>query len=194
VTFIKRHINHSLTDLQLIKKFQEGGNVQLICDLYQRYLELVYGVCLKYLNDEGNAKDACMEIFEVLTRKLKNHRVENFKSWLYTVTKNHCLQILRKEKQKIQSLDDTQFMYSEEFVHHDNEFDLEEPNADLHTCINDLPEGQRKSIQWFYFEKKSYGEIAKIMQLTKDQVRSHIQNGRRNLKNCLNEKNNGKAH
>jgi len=191
VTFIKRHIDHDLTDLQLIKKYQENGDTQFIWDLYQRYLELVYGVCLKYLNDENDAKDASMEIFEVLTKKLKTHPVENFKSWLYIVTKNYCLQILRKEKHIVERLTDSDFVHSETFLHHDNEFDLVEPHANLYNCMQDLPEGQRISIQWFYFEKKSYEEIAMIMELTKDQVRSHIQNGRRNLKNCLNGKDNG---
>lgn len=193
MTFIKRHIKHSLSDLQLIKKYQEDGAIHLIGDLYQRYLELVYGVCLKYLKDESDAKDASMEVFEILTKKLKTHPVENFRSWLYTVVKNHCLQILRKEKYKIQRLEDGEVMHSEDFMHHDSDFDLVEPHADLHSCMNELPEGQRKSIQWFYFEKKSYEEIAIIMELTKDQVRSHIQNGRRNLKNCLNDKSNGKG-
>ncbi|MCB0667581.1 MAG: sigma-70 family RNA polymerase sigma factor [Saprospiraceae bacterium] len=191
MSFIKRNIVNDLSDQDLVTKYQEDGNIQSLCDLYQRYLELVYGVCLKYLNDEASSKDATMEVYEILANKLKSHSVDNFKGWLYSVVKNHCLQILRKQKHQIESLDSNEFMHSDELMHHDSEFELLSPHVDLHQCLEYLPSGQRESIQWFYFEKKSYEEIAKIMQVDREQVRSHIQNARRNLKNCLNKKRNG---
>lgn len=191
MSFIKRNIVNDLSDQDLVTKYQEDGNIQSLCDLYQRYLELVYGVCLKYLNDEAASKDATMEVYEILAKKLKSHSVDNFKGWLYSVVKNHCLQILRKQKHQVESLDSNEFMHSDELMHHDSEFELLSPHADLHQCLEYLPSGQRESIQWFYFEKKSYEEIANIMQVDREQVRSHIQNARRNLKNCLNKKRNG---
>lgn len=193
MTFIKRHITHQISDPDLIRKYQESNDAQCISDLYQRYLELVYGVCLKYLGDGEVSKDATMEIYEVLLAKLKDLTVENFKSWLYVVVKNHCLQIIRKQKYHTIRLSQEEIMHSAELLHHDKEFDIVDPHQDLNGCIEKLPEAQRKSILWFYYEKKSYEEIALIMEVSKDQVRSNIQNGRRNLKNCMKGKDNGQS-
>jgi RNA polymerase sigma-70 factor (ECF subfamily) len=193
VTFIRRQINDVATDHDLLTKYQEDGDVESLSALFQRYLELIYGVCLKYVKDEEAGKDSVMEIFEVLLEKLKSHQVENFRSWLYTVTKNHCLQRLRKQKQYPVTIDLSDAVYSHEILHHDIEFDFIDDHADLHACIKDLPDAQRTSIEWFYMEKKSYEEIAVILNVSKDQVRSNIQNGRRNLKNCMTKKNNGTA-
>lgn len=191
MTFIKRQIDIGLTDQDLLVKYQKEADLESLSTLFQRYLELIYGVCLKYLKDEEAGKDAVMEIFEVLLQKLKSHEVENFKSWLYTVTKNHCLQILRKQKQHPATIDLGAAVYSDEILHHDIEFDWIDDHTDLHDCIKDLPDAQRTSIEWYYMEKKSYEEIAVILKVTKDQVRSNLQNGRRNLKNCMTKKNNG---
>lgn len=191
MTFIKRQIDIGLTDQDLLVKYQKEADLESLSTLFQRYLELIYGVCLKYLKDEEAGKDAVMEIFEVLLQKLKSHEVENFKSWLYTVTKNHCLQILRKKKQHPTTIDLSAAVYSDEILHHDIEFDWIDDHTDLHDCIKDLPDAQRTSIEWYYMEKKSYEEIAVILKVTKDQVRSNLQNGRRNLKNCMTKKNNG---
>ena len=191
MTFIRRQIDDGGTDHDLITRYQQDGDTESLGRLYQRYLDLIYGVCLKYLREEEAGKDAVMEIFEVLLQKLKSHQVDNFKSWLYTVTKNHCLQILRKQKQNPDTIDLAQAVYSDEILHHDIAFDWIEDHADLHACIKNLPDAQRTSIEWFYMEKKSYEEIAVILKVSKDQVRSNIQNGRRNLKNCMTKKNNG---
>lgn len=192
VSFLKRNINHDLTDRELIEEFRQTGHDRYLGDLFLRYIELIYGVCLKYLDGEASGKDATMEIFEILRDKLKKHEVENFKSWLYTVTKNHCLQKIRSQKQSIQPLENPEFMHSRPFLHHDDEFEISETHEELYDCLENLPGGQRESITWFYFEKKSYEEIAMLLQVDRDQVRSHIQNGRRNLKNCLNGKKHGK--
>ncbi|MBK8504116.1 MAG: sigma-70 family RNA polymerase sigma factor [Saprospiraceae bacterium] len=191
MTFIRRQINDGATDHDLITRYQQGGDIESLSSLFQRYLELIYGVCLKYLKDEDAGKDAAMEIFEVLLEKLKSHQIENFRSWLYSVTKNHCLQILRKQKQYPVTIDLAGAVYSDEILHHDIEFDWYDDHADLYACIKDLPDAQRTTIEWFYMEKKSYEEIAAILKVSKDQVRSHIQNGRRNLKTCMTKKNNG---
>lgn len=193
MTFIKRRIGQEIPDLDLITKYQESNDARFIGDLYQRYLELVYGVCLKYLGEVEASKDATMDIYGILIIKLKGLSVENFKSWLYVVVKNHCLQILRKQKYHTESLDQVEIMHSGKLLHHDNDFDIVDQHQDLNGCIEALPEAQRKSIHWFYYEKKSYEEIALIMEVSKDQVRSNIQNGRRNLKNCMKDKNNGQS-
>ncbi|HMC85794.1 MAG TPA: sigma-70 family RNA polymerase sigma factor, partial [Chitinophagaceae bacterium] len=100
MAFLKTIANPQTSDKELVLAYQQSGDLKLLSNLYQRYMELVYGVCLKYLADPETAKDAVMQVFEELIIKLKKHEVDNFKSWLYTVAKNHCLMQLRSGKNK----------------------------------------------------------------------------------------------
>ena len=154
-------------------------------ELYRRYIPLVYGLCLKYLTNTDAAHDAVMDIFESVMEKLPNYEVKNFKAWLYSVAKNYCLQIIRKEKK-------TFFVKIEEiFVESDDIFTLidkpqtkEEMEA-LSNCMGKLPEVQQKSISYFYLEDKSYADIVELTGYALKSVKSYIQNGKRNLKICL---------
>jgi len=155
-------------------------------------MELVYGVCLKYFGQPETAQDAVMDIYEHVNRKLPGHTIENFPAWLYMVSKNHCLQVLRKKSNPLTvSLDDPVMQNGREWHQEDEGFDFEvAPDASdqLHSCIEDLPDKQRACIRMFYFEKKSYADISELMDLSLDTVRSNIQNGRRNLKKCMQTK------
>lgn len=178
-----------LPDKTLIEHFRKGSDKEALGTLFLRYIELVYGVCLKYLGQPEAAQDAVMDIYEHLNRKLPGHEVENFSGWLYMVSKNHCLQVLRKKSNLLTvSLDDPVMQNGREAHQEDDEFDFDVP-ADvvdqLHDCIVQLPEKQQTCIKLFYFEKRSYADICEITLQPMDQVRSNIQNGRRNLKKCI---------
>ncbi len=147
--------------------------------LYHRYMHLVYGVALKYLKDPDLSKDVVMQIFEVLVEKLPYHQVTNFKSWLYVVSKNHCLGMLRK-KPPVESIDHI-FMETQEKLHLNGE-DREGNEVDLTVALSSLTSHQRRCIQMFYYEKKSYQEIASETGYSQNKVKSYIQNGKRNLK------------
>jgi DNA-directed RNA polymerase specialized sigma24 family protein len=97
-----KHIgeNNDSSDESLLKAYQASGDQAHLAALYMRYTDLVFGVCLKYLKERENAKDAVMSIYQELIKKLQTHNVDNFKSWLYVVAKNHCLMQLRKEKKQ----------------------------------------------------------------------------------------------
>lgn len=180
------------TDQELIQGFRSGSNRDAIGTLYLRYMELVYGVCLKYFGQPEAAQDAVMDIYEHVNRKLPEHDVGNFPAWLYMVSKNHCLQILRKKSNSLTvSLDDPGMQNGLEWHQEDEGFEFgefEEPTDQLHQCIDKLPEHQKACIRMFYFEKKSYADICDLTQLPLDSVRSQIQNGRRNLKRCMQTK------
>jgi len=148
-------------------------------------MELVYGVCLKYFKEPETAKDSVMQIFEELVSKLKKHEVENFKSWLYQVAKNYCLMQLRTPKNlKIVEINPA-LMQNDENVHLNGVLEKEENFKKLEYCLGTLTEDQRTAIQLFYLEEKCYNEIVEITGQEWNQVRSFIQNGRRNLKNCI---------
>jgi len=178
----------SLNDEALLSAFKKNADQQMLAQLYLRYTDLVYGVCMKYLKDAEAAKDAVMNIYQELLIKLQTHEVDNFKSWLYVVAKNHCLMQLRKDKKMMTVEFTPTVMQSEDFTHLDNVPDKENELKKLESCIEHLPDEQKQSIQLFYLENKCYNEITEQTGYEWNKVRSLIQNGRRNLKICM-EKN-----
>lgn len=182
---MKNISNNSLTDAELVLGYKAAGDLHVLAQLYQRYMDLVYGVCLKYLKNPEQAKDAVMQIFEELIEKLKKHEVENFRGWLYQLAKNHCLMQLRSRKNLRTVEVPPSLMQSEENVHLNGVLEREENFKQLEYCLATLSEDQRKAVQLFYIEGKCYNEIVELMGQNWNQVRSFIQNGRRNLKICM---------
>ena len=157
-------------------------------ELYQRYMDLVYGVCLKYFKDAEKSKDAVMQIFEELVSKLKKHEVENFRGWLHQVAKNHCLMQLRTPKNLKTVEFKPEIVQSEAELHLDSVLRKEENLKIMEFCLGALTNQQREAIRLFYLEGKCYNEIVELTGEDWNQVRSSIQNGRRNLKNCMEER------
>ena len=183
LAFLK-DISSTKTDTELVQQYKSGGDANILGELYARYMEMVYGVCLKYFKEPEEAKDAVMNIFEELVTKLRKYEVSNFKSWLYQLTKNHCLMKIRSRKSKPVMVD-VDIVHLEENNHLDNITDKEAQLNRMGNCIEQLPTEQKKAIQLFYLEEKCYKEIADITKTEVSKVRSFIQNGRRNLKICM---------
>ncbi len=185
MSFIKNISNNSLSDKELVALYKESGDMAVLGELYQRYMELVYGVCLKYYKEPETAKDSVMLIFEELVTKLKKHEVDNFRGWLHQVAKNHCLMQLRTPKNMKTVEFKTELVQSEENVHLNGVLEKEENFNKLEHCLGTLSNEQRDTVKLFYLEGKCYNEIVEITGLEWNQVRSLIQNGRRNLKICM---------
>jgi RNA polymerase sigma-70 factor (ECF subfamily) len=161
--------------------------MEMLGILFERYSTMVFGVCMKYLSEPADGEDATMAIFEILTDKLKTHDIGVFRGWLYVVTKNHCLQILRAKRGILTEDLEHVHMYSDLSAHPIDKGDAWQQDG-LKSCLNQLSPAQKQSIELFYFESKTYEEIADEMVIEKDLVRSHIQNGRRNLRKCMEQK------
>ena len=170
------------TDTELIQLHKKGELV--FGSIYERYHLLVLGSCMKYLKNKSDAEDAVSDIFESISKKLKSHQVDHFKSWLYTVTRNHCIEKLRKENRHRDKKNQAEFVYSESIFHPDDIVD-DEMIKKLNACLVQLPEKQHEAVKLFYFEKVKYKDIADRMDISWDKVRSFIQNARRNLKICI---------
>jgi len=180
------------SDQDIIARYKVDQDPEWIGILFERYTHLVLGICLKYLKREEDAKDAVMQIFENLMDDLLNHRVEHFKSWLYTLTRNHCLMELRKVRTADRYHEAELIKLRESIVessdekHLNNKRELEHMLEALSIGITMLSKEQSECIELMYLKEKSYKEIASLTGYNLKQVKSYIQNGKRNLQKILN--------
>lgn len=172
-----------LPDEQLIENYLNTGNKDLIGILFERYTPLVYGLCLRYLDDHEQCKDAVMEIFESLFEKLAVHKVSCFRNWLYSVSRNHCLMIIRKASgterlKKKAAGEQEEYELQPEYLAYDQE-------RLLHEAVEQLAEEQKLCLTLLYLEDKSYNDISETTGYSLNQVKSYVQNGKRNLKKTI---------
>ena len=162
--------------------------MKVLGELYERYMPLVYGVCLKYLKSREDSQDAVMQIFEKLIDQLQKHEVGNFKSWLHVLAKNHCLMQIRSSKGK-QSVElensGSENMEFSIVPHHDEEKGQEVNLNHLSGCMEKLSAEQKKCVELFFLEEKSYHQVVEASGYELKKVKSYIQNGKRNLKICM---------
>lgn len=178
-----------LNDLELIDAYRSTQDKSYVGILFQRYTHLVFGVCMKYLRDEDESKDAVMNIFEKLMKDLLKHEIKFFKGWLHTVSKNHCLMELRK---KPKTINGQEYLFVENLgVTHQNgdstnsAIEKEISLTKLEVSIEKLEPQQRICIELFYMKQLSYLEVATTTGFNLNQIKSFIQNGKRNLKNLI---------
>ena len=178
----------SLTDNELVLLYKKSHNKNCIGELYVRYASLVMGVSVKYLKNITEAQDNVMVIFEKLMKELKKTEVSNVKAWLFQVTKNQCLMALRKKNRYVSSS-----LENIHLEHEESEIDLLQEKERLLNLLEEiipqLKENQRICIEQFYLNKKSYAEIAEQTQFSLKEVKSNIQNGKRNLELMMNKLN-----
>lgn len=170
-------------DASLVEAFKKEASNRILSEIYTRYGHLVMGVCLKYMKNKQDAEDITMHVFETLPNKLMRSEIQYFKSWLYRVTCNECLMILRKKG--IPTSDNLEFAVEKE---DEVEIEKEQQIQLLEKAMESLNDEQRITVQLFYIEGKSYVEITEITGFDLKKVKSAIQNGKRNLKINLSQK------
>jgi RNA polymerase sigma factor (sigma-70 family) len=185
---VNSNLIRHISDQQLLDNFREDRNSKWIGILLERYTLLLFGVCLKYLKNEEEAKDAVQQIFYKVILEIEKYQIHYFKSWIYMVAKNHCLMNLRKKQDRV-SIDIVEKMIienkaSEQTALQDGDISSET----IHEALQELRKEQKQCITLFYLEKRSYHEVADRTGFTLLQVKSHIQNGKRNLKMILEKK------
>ncbi|WP_243347301.1 RNA polymerase sigma factor [Parabacteroides sp. FAFU027] len=180
-----RHTYSDLSDEDLVIHYRNSSEQVMLGQLYSRYIPLVYGLCLKYLQHQEDAEDAVMQIYEELSVKVCNYDIANFKTWLYSVAKNHCLQILRKHQPFTFEEISEKVVETDHFEHLlDINENIEKETA-LNYCLKTLPEEQKRCIVHFFFEECSYADVVELTGFALNKVKSYIQNGKRNLKICM---------
>jgi RNA polymerase sigma factor (sigma-70 family) len=173
------------TDEELVLAYKSNKTAEALSELFIRYKHLVLGVCNKYLQNIEAAQDATMQIFEKLVTDLPRHDVQCFKAWLYMSAKNYCLMQLRKANN---------IRFTENIEHYDveNESEMhlilekEEKLTQMHKMMEHLEHDQRCCINEFYLKKQSYAQIQMQYGYTFNEVKTHIQNGKRMLKKLMN--------
>ena len=180
-----RQYDH-ITDAELLEFYYNDKNQEWIGILLERYTLLLLGVCMKYLKDENEARDCVQQIFLKVLTEVGKYRIDYFKSWLYMVAKNHCLMRIRDKGKASKELTENHLAPSEtdkqELIANEQTYDL------LEEAIHELSEEQRQCVILFYLKKNSYTQISEKMGYSMMQVKSYIQNGKRNLKIILDRK------
>lgn len=177
---------------EYVAAYRATGDLTILGELYERHMDLVYAVCYNYLRDEDEAKDAVMHLFEQLVTDLRRHDVQQFQPWLHSVARNYCLMQLRKKQaHPLAALlandagegepDDLMLLADTE----PDGADLEEDLTRMEACLQTLPTEQRTCLTLFYLDQKSYTDVARLTGYDLKQVKSYLQNGRRNLKLCM---------
>lgn len=191
--FKKKHKPESEADL--LRAYRQTGDLAILGKLYEPQMEMVFAISMKYFKDEEEAKDTVMQLFEELIPKLRQHEVENFKAWLGMVTRNYCLMELRKKTVEMSNFEihenDEDENYSNNFMeistseHHTDSLDLEQNLTKLDDCLKTLNLEQKQSVELFFMQEKTYQEVAQLTGFEINKVKSYLQNGKRNLKNCM---------
>ncbi len=171
-----------IEDLQLLQNFYADKNNEWLGILLQRYTLLLLGVCMKYLKNEEEAKDCVQQVFLKVITELHKYKVDYFKSWLYMVAKNHCLMKLRDKGKQPVEINEQLLSTPDETENIKQYLEKDAVLTNMERALQQLNEEQLQCISLFYLEKKSYVEIAVLTGYSLLKVKSHIQNGKRNLK------------
>jgi RNA polymerase sigma-70 factor (ECF subfamily) len=179
----------NIEDKQLLEKFYSEGNNQWLGILLQRYTMLLLGVCMKYLRNEEEAKDSVQQIFVKVISELQKYKVDYFKSWLYMIAKNYCLMRIRDRHGKIPVELTDKIMPEEEVYGYKQELiEKDKTLVFIEEGLQELSNEQKVCLSLFYHNKKSYHEITDVTGYNLLQVKSYIQNGKRNLKLIVEKK------
>ena len=185
---MKTNPYNDITDLELLDLYSKDKNQEWIGILLERYTVLLLGVCMKYLKDENEAKDSVQQIFLKVLTDISKYKIEFFKSWLYMVAKNHCLMRIRDKGNKLTKELTDQVIIPESEYNLQELLTIDKTYYFLEEALTELNEEQRQCLILFYLQKNSYQQISEKTGLQLMQIKSYIQNGKRNLKIILEKK------
>jgi RNA polymerase sigma factor (sigma-70 family) len=184
---LKRDPYNDISDRELLDRFYQDNNNQWLGILMERYTLLLFGVCMKYLKNEEDAKDSVQQVFLKALDELRKYRVEYFKSWIYMVAKNHCLMKIRDRKGTA-LLNEDSLVQEADFPGPGDHLAKDRVLESLTESLRELNPEQKQCVTLFYLDKRSYQDIVDSTGFTLMQVKSHIQNGKRNLRIALERK------
>lgn len=176
-----RHPEH-ITDERLLANYYKSHDAKWLGELLTRYTMLLFGVCMKYLKQEEEARDAVQQVYLKVLSATAKTEVHNFGGWVYQIARNECLSRLRQhpeiqtEDERFDREEAAESLPIEEWLAEEQKY------TQLEEALKTLKQNQKQCITLFYFQSKSYQEIASELKISIKEVKSHIQNGKRNLK------------
>jgi len=176
------------TDQELLDRYYADGKNEWLGILLSRYTLLLFGVCMKYLKQEEEARDSVQQIFIKIITELPKYKVTWFKSWIYTIARNHCLMKLRDQHGRQVQLSEAMLADWDDEPGKARHLEKDQLLELMSEALEELSSHQKQCVILFYLEKRSYQEITDITGFTLMQVKSHIQNGKRNLKLLIERK------
>jgi RNA polymerase sigma-70 factor (ECF subfamily) len=179
---VKTNRHTHITDAELLELYAADGNSEWLGILLERYTLLLFGVCMKYLKDEEEAKDAVQQVFLKVLGEAGKYKIEFFKSWVYMVAKNHCLMKLRSQQGKYTKEINERFQVAAPDESKSELLENEKTYTLLEEAMLELSKEQQQCVTLFYLQKHSYQQVAQLTGYSLLQVKSYIQNGKRNLK------------
>jgi RNA polymerase sigma factor (sigma-70 family) len=185
---VKKDPYHHITDQELLDRWYSDRNNEWLGVLLQRYTLLLFGVCMKYIKQEDEARDCVQQIFVKVITELAKYRVEYFKSWIYTIARNHCLMKLRDQHGRAAELSESMLAAWDDEPGNNSHRQKEQLLEWMGDALEELGKEQKLCVTLFYLDKQSYQDIASKTGFTLMQVKSHIQNGKRNLKLLMEKK------
>ena len=154
-----------------------------IRDLFKAYTKDIFGVAYYILKDQQAAKDIIMDVFEVLLKQDSLAKIQNKKAWLLGTSRNLSLKKFNKQIKTQYGLEHKNII--EQIVEKDDQEELIIKNANEEAMLEQLAllkPLQSKCITLYYLKGLSYQQIAKKENISMNDVKSNIQNGKRNLK------------
>lgn len=181
--FLKQFSKEPSDEAALIRAYRLSGDLNVLGRIYQPYMEQLFLVCYKYFRAEEDARDAVMELFEKLSRELRVHEPVHFRAWLHSVARNYCLTKLRRNGTAGNAVHPG---ITEHYEVEEEIFSVSDAQLDRLTyCIGQLPDRQRWAVELFYLKEMCYRQISDVTGFSMQRIKSYLQNGKRNLKNCL---------
>jgi RNA polymerase sigma factor (sigma-70 family) len=174
-----------LGDQELIEQYRRTSNTWYAGELFRRYTQLISAVAYNYLQNNVDTEDAVMEVFEIILRDLQQHEVKNFKTWVFSVTKHHCLKKLKQDSMEAIDVDQVLRNMAADESSQTEAIQRENQLQKLQDAVDKLSQEQKRCIELFYMEQKSYKEVSDLTGFSVNEVKSYLQNGKRNLKGYL---------
>ena len=170
---------HTLTDSELVHKVLQSDDVALKV-LVDRYLPSVYTFCLRYTGSEEDAQDAAQETFLKAWRKLKRFDTKkSLKTWLFAIAKNTATDLMRKRKSvvfsKFDTAEDNNVLtdtLADPEPLPDELFERASLESNAREALAQLPDRDRAILSLRYDEEESFENIASIMKIPANTVRS----------------------
>lgn len=172
-----------ISDEEIVRTYLSTQRSHYFDTLYKRYSKKIYGKCISLLKDEEMAQDAMQDIFmKILLNLSKFSEKSRFSTWVYSITYNYCIDLLRrKKKQKTVIIEDGNAI--EDVVEDVNDsFLLETKVNRLKVVLEKIPQGDKMILLMKYQDSMSIKEIGSMLDKSESAIKMKIKRAKHKFK------------